>query len=636
MFPLARIRLRLALLAGLELAWSAKVVLAILALPTVWIAVAAGPWWNKLALGALDGALAYLVRLSWPRPPRTPRPGAPALEGPVLDRGDAPELLALVGDTSRRIEVRRLESLVVVGGGCEIDVGPLDARRRRLARRADAVGLGFPLLSVLPEPELRAAVAEGLARSKVLLGRPMRRVVWRHELFETRASTLGFSGGRLVWASRRFYPWLLVRYERAAERLYRALELRAEATAAAAAGAEALVALHLRRNVIADLLEHGFWPGVWGAAALNDEPPTEVFETLSDFLAGAMGGDDAERPEPFLDRARLRRTAGELDRRWRDAVGDEWLVAHAEAAAARDRLAELDRAAAEDAIDPHEQLERAALLEQFEGAEAARASYERVLESSPTDPQANFALGAIMLDGGDDAGLLRLSLAMASDESAVLPACDLAVSYLERHGRADEAGPYRERAARRAAHVTAAAAERFRVGRGDTLLPPDPPPDLVPLVLAELRPRPEVKRAFLVRKKVSLDADTHPLHVLFVVRGAAGRRLERGDPAQRLADELGAALEGTGGLQVFVAGSSNALDARIRSLPGALIHARGRLAGIDVMSIAWPTAVGALAVDLLVELVSGLAALDVAAFLAAAGSIAALRYRSLAGRAARP
>ena len=68
---------------------------------------------------------------------------------------------------------------------------------------------------------------------------------------------------------------------------------------------------------------------------------------------------------------------------------------------------------------------------------------------------------------------------MAADHEAVLPACELAASYLEAHEREEEAGRYRERAMAQLGIYEAATTERApakpRKPRATT--EPDEPPD---------------------------------------------------------------------------------------------------------------------------------------------------------------
>src|SRR5262249_61924541 len=116
-------------------------------------------------------------------------------------------------------------------------------------------------------------------------------------------------------------------------------------------------------------------------------------------------------------------------------------------------------------------------------------------------------------------------------------------------------------------------------------------------------------------------------HLLFVVRGSRAFRLDRGRrAAQRLVEELDRALGCIPGLQVFVVPSTNVLGARICSVPGALVYARGRAAGIEFGGILVPAFIGFLLLD---GALGPVAAAAVA--LAAAGAALKLRWRSLAG-----
>src|SRR6185312_14927035 len=101
----------------------------------------------------------------------------------------------------------------------------------------------------------------------------------------------------------------------------------------------------------------------------------------------------------------------------------------------------------------------------------------------------------------------------------------------ERHGRPDEAAAYRERGVAHLERLGAEADEREGLRHDDTLLPPDTTSDLIPIVLAELRPLKEVKRAFLVRKQLEVNPDSSPVHILFVIRAGRTLRLDRENAA---------------------------------------------------------------------------------------------------------
>ncbi len=137
--------------------------------------------------------------------------------------------------------------------------------------------------------------------------------------------------------------------------------------------------------------------------------------------------------------------AGRIDARWGDDIRESWRTEHREVCRARAELEALEATRAERELTVEELRTRAGLTERCAGAQAAIAANRDVL-AEQDDPLAHYDLGRLLLDGGDDEGLDHLDAAIGLDAEATVPACSIAVAYLRRRNRADEAARWAERA----------------------------------------------------------------------------------------------------------------------------------------------------------------------------------------------
>jgi hypothetical protein len=152
-----------------------------------------------------------------------------------------------------------------------------------------------------------------------------------------------------------------------------------------------------------------------------------------------------------------------LDRSWAESVAEEWKQKHREMAAARARCQALSDKSATVGLSIDELWEYACQMEALESDRAALPLLQQLLTKAPTHAEANLAVGRLLLAQDDQSGLLYLEKALAADREAVIPACALASSFLERRGNHKESLRYRIKAQRQRQQLLDAEAERSTI-----------------------------------------------------------------------------------------------------------------------------------------------------------------------------
>jgi hypothetical protein len=258
------------------------------------------------------------------------------------------------------------------------------------------------------------------------------------------------------------------------------------------------------------------------------------------------------------------RLAASVDALWRDRVASDWRAAHRRAVDARRRLVQLEGS---ETRSPEEELERAGLVEDFEGADAALPLYHELV-GGPKEAFAFFSIGRILLDRGDEEGLSWLDRAIAADLETEMSGSALAADYLESRGREDEAERYRER--EHAAYL--AFADRVILSADDRLEPSGLPEAVLADVLAKVRGRLEIAEAYLLRKRVAHMDEARPLYVLaYVPKGAYREDEER---LEALSEWLAAAIEVPDEWLVTAVEPESPIGRRVRSVEGGALYRR--------------------------------------------------------------
>jgi len=575
-------KLKVALVAALGYAY----VLAILGL-----ALAVSAW---LALSLKDGGAhlsstkllfglgvlaAIILRASWVRfsPPA----------GYEVCREDAPRLFLLIDKLTTALGTPPFHHVLIVN-----DLNAAVAQRPRLGIFGwyqNYLLLGLPLMLAMTPVQFRAVLAHELGHLGHSHGRfsgwiYRTRMVWSRLLEELRA--------RDHWGSvlfTKFLDWYAPFFNAYSFVLARAQEYEADRQAARLVGAHAMKDALASLQIIARLMDELYWPALNRRTITNPSPPASHFDELITVLQRVTPRDSIQKwmreamqqttgyadthpaladrltaldqlpekpnaPEPPADFPHLRdphettaanyyldahatTTREALDRRWGESVADEWQQKHEEMAAARARCQALSDKSATVGLSIDELWEYARQMEALESDRAALPLLQQLLMKAPTHAAANLAVGRLLLAQDDQAGLQYLEKALAADRDAVIPACQLASSFLERRGNHKESMHYRIKAQQQRQQLLDADAERSTIKPGDSFEPHGLSNAVVETIARQLASRPDIQAAYLVRKKVQTLTRV-PCYTLVIIPHRAWYELNEEGSNQALLETL--------------------------------------------------------------------------------------------------
>ncbi|MGE5744186.1 MAG: M48 family metalloprotease [Gemmatimonadota bacterium] len=481
---------------------------------------------------------------------------APA--GIVVGRDDVPELMSLVDELVTAVQAPAFDQVVV-----SEDFNAAVSQQPRfglVGGYRSYLIVGLPLAYGLTAEEFRAVLAHEVGHLSRAHGRFG---AWIYRVRVMWVRLTGRLQAQRTWGAWPF-EWFLKRWSPYFNAysfvLARAQEYEADRFAARVGGAAALGQALARLEVAGASIEQQFWGGVRRRLAQADEPPIGVIGEFSAAVRGAIPPGQSTR---WLKQALARRTdvtdthpslserlqalgigaevataataappggssaaeryfgesaerlADVLDARWRTAVRPVWRAGHEEAVRKTTRLEELERRAVAGPLDAALQWERCELTLELNGEESAEPLLRDLLRAAPKHPFANLALGRLLLDRDDDAGLPLVGLAMEQHPVCRKPAYELLIAYYERQGRNEEAERQRRRAWSHGDQLALAEVERQGVSGSDTFTPHGLGPEEARRIAEHLMAFPEITEAYLVQKEVRHFTDM-PLYVLGV------------------------------------------------------------------------------------------------------------------------
>jgi hypothetical protein len=595
--------LRLAALTVFEFAWTAKLVVGVLAGFNLLIFVdSRSPVGLKIMMPLLTWSLVLVLRRLTVTPSPEPRP----LEGVAVNKADAPGLWSLVRGARAFVHGPRVRRMVV-GHGAELSLRR-ERRRWRLGRRR-VLAAGFGFIAACSQDELRALV--GLVLADGRRARFADAFARSSDIYWRRLEVAERCGAR-TFLSRPFYRWFTRRFSDELGRLATARVLRADQAVAQATSPEIAARVLAKDRAVQAFLGEEFWASVWSRAAMDASPPDNVQALMATALS-ELGespacsrwlteGLDAEiafwpslrrrlkalgqsedgldprvifnRSAPGIPPEELEQLSRRLSERWSLAVAEEWRVQHGEHELAQAELERLDDAE-HDAVLADESLSfYAALIERFRGSQVAVEFYERAAAANTDDPVAQFHLGRLRLAAGDMSGLEWLERAIALDHDALVPACSVAEHYLRSMGRPQDAGSYAARSAEFSVRRAEAEWAASRLDKDDLLERHGLAPASVAAIRDRARQLRDVDALFLARRALpGFPGEVRYLAIALRRRPTFG--LERRDADRRLAVAVHDSVpfpEGTTVYATTVDGDPAWL--RFRAVPGTEVYRR--------------------------------------------------------------
>ena len=226
-----------------------------------------------------------------------------------------------------------------------------------------------------------------------------------------------------------------------------------------------------------------------------------------------------ELPDDFL---------GRENRLLREQLVQVWNQSHVKFNEARKRLQKLDEQANQRELTLEEQWERVTLVGQLHDRAAAMPLLQTFVSEHPDHVGAQFAMGAILLEQHDAAGVEYLERAMQLGPGTTGDACALLSGFYFEQGNKELAESFRNRAVEYYAKAKKQQEQALTFSTSDTFIPHDLTPEVVKNIQAQLGKVRGLSEAFLVRKVVE---GMDPFYVLAV---AASITLQNGKYAKHV------------------------------------------------------------------------------------------------------
>jgi hypothetical protein len=471
--------------------------------------------------------------------------------------------------------------------------------------------IGLPLLKGTTSAQTRAILAHEfghLSRNHAKVGNWIYRQRLRWARLAHAFEVSGQSGGLLFTPFlKRFLPY----FNAYSFPLARANEYEADATSAQltdpATAADALTAVY----AVGQFLDENYWPGIYARATQQPKPDAMPLQEMPDAIfsvsenqwrywikaamAHASGLDDthpglsdrlaALKQTPRLclpnDENRADRLLGKLnttisceyDQDWLREVTPGWQQRFEQAKEGRVYLDNLDHQAAEAPLSPELAMERALLTESLGKREIdALAQLRELTQRQPDFAMAHFHYGTRLLSRNESNGESVLCEAMRLDDDLTAAVAEHLVAFHRRQGDGKTALHWERVLETRAELEHRAASERQQIRSSDKFERHGLDPATIALLRDQIRACPDVRKAYLVRKRLKTMANK-PQFIL-ALRVTPFYRLHRDERARRAVHEvIERATTLPPGTLVFCAdGENSAFAGRFRWMRGSRIY----------------------------------------------------------------
>jgi len=259
-------------------------------------------------------------------------------------------------------------------------------------------------------------------------------------------------------------------------------------------------------------------------------------DNITKLLVETNGESSGNAAEYYLRELPEDLIAG-YDRLWREQITKPWRERHDNFQQTRRRLTELQDKENSDTLTLDEQMERVRALREVSESDAALPLLRRILQENPDHAEANFSLGALLLEQNDSSGIEYLKKTLKSMPWTAEEALKQISNFHLEHGRPDEALLYRNRAEQHRKQIE----EALSFSPDDSFEPHRLTPEQVKVLREQLEKVRGLSRAYLVRKIPK--AGGEQFHVLGVVAGYTWQEGQSTKNYGALLDELSARVE---------------------------------------------------------------------------------------------
>jgi Zn-dependent protease with chaperone function len=475
----------------------------------------------------------------------------PPPKGRLVTADEVPRLFALIDEVRQQVPCRVHQVALTHELNAAVMQRP---RLGFLGWSRNCLILGIPLLAALTPDEFRSVLAHEFGH---LTGRHGRFTRWVYRLRQTWerlfAQLHHAQGGPfrrwLQGCTTGFIDWYWPRFNARAFVLCRAHEYFADANAARIAGTAATGAALWHIACFHRRLEDQFWTELFRLANTQSTPPEDLVARMAASLATAPDRNEAQR---WMEQTASRLTDNldthpccsdrlsalgleaqqyrshafptfpaysaadellatqraeferEVSANWHSEIARDWRNRHGRVHTLQRRLETIDATPSDTGAEsPAALWEKACTLIDIEGAAAAEAVLQQILEQQPDHERASLVLGRHWLEKGRPEGEDLLHQILDGDDEQLVPqAGELLAEHFRSTGATDRLQLLRHRLDRFAKDVVAAQRERTSVKASDIFLPHDLEDAELASLRQQLQAEPELHGAWLVQKEL--------------------------------------------------------------------------------------------------------------------------------------
>ncbi len=452
-------------------------------------------------------------------------------QGRVVTRAEVPVLFATLDELRRSLNCVPFHQVLIVPE-CNAAV----SQRPRLGVfgwHRNYLLLGLPLMESMTPEEFRAVLAHEfahLSRDHGRFGNWIYRLRYSWAVvFEGMNRPRPEGEASLRPLINKYVDWFWPRFNAHAFVLSRSNEYEADRVAANLTSPKATASALSRVAMAIRFYEEKFVPDIWLRANEEAAPPADIFKLYLPALQTTACGEQVQQwrqqalramttnadTHPCLsDRLRaleslpdgrdlrglelaltgpsaagafltqaLDRIRMDVGQNWVKEAAPVWKDRHGRATALNQRLSSLAAAVPVPEADVDSLWDKARVILDLQGDEAAEPLLRKLLLLRPDHAAANFHLGRLLLERDDATGEGHVERAVAEEEDLFPQGCNLLHAYFRRSGQSDKLRALVARVDAYEKTVAESYRERSSISSSDTVLPHG----LDPLQLAQLR-----------------------------------------------------------------------------------------------------------------------------------------------------